>query len=83
MCWGSSYSEAFDASNGIRQGGILSPYLFNVYMDGLSDRLNKSKVGCTINNVVFSHRMHVDDSMGYNVCLLFVKDMQRNAIYLM
>ena len=41
--WGSSVSEPFHVSNGVRQGGILSPFLFNLYMDGLSDNLNACK----------------------------------------
>ena len=41
MCvrWGSSISSSFRVSNGVRQGGILSPYLFNVYVDNLSQTL--------------------------------------------
>ena len=33
MCvrWGSSVSSKFTVSNGVRQGGILSPFLFNIY----------------------------------------------------
>ena len=27
-------SNVFTVSNGVRQGGVLSPYMFNVYMDG-------------------------------------------------
>ena len=32
MCirWGDAYSAKFKVTNGVRQGGILSPYLFNV-----------------------------------------------------
>ena len=32
MCvrWGGSVSSKFTVSNGVRQGGILSPFLFNV-----------------------------------------------------
>ena len=37
--WGASTSAAFSVGNGVRQGGVLSPYLFNVYMDGLSQLL--------------------------------------------
>jgi len=28
--------------------GILSPYLFAVYLDGLSDHLGSARVGCTV-----------------------------------
>ena len=35
MCvrWGGVNSSSFSVTNGVRQGGILSPYLFNVYVD--------------------------------------------------
>ena len=35
----------FYISNGVRQGGILSPSLFAVYMDDLSSLLNASRIG--------------------------------------
>ena len=43
MCvrWGGSVSSKFTVFNGVRQGGILSPFLFNVYMDDLSVNLKK------------------------------------------
>ena len=31
--WGNIYSEHFLVSNGVKQGGILSPMLFNIYMN--------------------------------------------------
>ena len=36
-----AYSAKFKVTNGVRQGGILSPYLFNVYVyvDELSEEL--------------------------------------------
>ena len=33
-------------SNGVCQGGVLSPLLFSVYMDGLIEDLSESSVGC-------------------------------------
>jgi len=35
---GTNYSSPFTVTNGIRQGGVLSPYLFAVYLDELSIR---------------------------------------------
>ena len=34
--WGSSTSNYFNVGNGVRQGSILSPYLFALYIDELS-----------------------------------------------
>ena len=34
--WKYIMSHSFSVTNGVRQGGILSPYLFCVYMDDLS-----------------------------------------------
>ena len=33
-------------SNGVRQGSVLSPVLFSVYLDGLLEELARSGVGC-------------------------------------
>ena len=45
--WDSCDSSAFKVTNGVRQGGILSPKLFIVYffMDDLRDQLNNSNIG--------------------------------------
>ena len=43
--WGNmSKSETFNISNGTRQGSVLSPTLFNVYVQDLIDLLNKKKM---------------------------------------
>ena len=55
--WNNVISRGFGVSNGVRQGGILSPYLFCVYMDDLSNKLNDIKVGATLIN----HLMYADD----------------------
>ena len=33
--WGCNVSQTFKVSNGVRQGGILSPHFFNVYVNDL------------------------------------------------
>jgi hypothetical protein len=60
--WASTFSEFFYVTNGVRQGGIMSPVLFNVYMNDLSVRLNASKCGCNINGSFINHLMYADDS---------------------
>ena len=38
----------FDVKRGVRQGGINSPWFFNVYINELKSRLRNSGVGCCI-----------------------------------
>ena len=38
--WDHCISNSFNVTNDVRQGGVLSPQLFKVYIDGLSDILN-------------------------------------------
>ena len=38
--WGNTCSTSFCVTNGVKQGGIISPMLFNLYMDDLSLKLN-------------------------------------------
>ena len=44
------------------QGGIISPVLFNSYMDDLSVCLNNCKIGCSMNDVISNHIMYADDT---------------------
>ena len=59
MCikWG----NCFSVGNGVRQGSLLSPYLFAVYLDDLSVLLNKASPGCYVGNLLVNHLMYADD----------------------
>ena len=57
--WGDVDSVKFKVTNGDRPGGILSPYLFNVYVDELSEQL--CNVGCNVNGHLINHIMYADD----------------------
>jgi len=59
--WGKHFSEPFHVSNGVRQGGVLSPYLFAVNLDDLSNEPNNIKARCYIGEVLLNHLMFADD----------------------
>lgn len=61
ISWNGIYSQSFTTSNGIRQGSVLSPWLFNIYMNDLSVCLNQLNCGCMINNLLFNHILYADD----------------------
>ena len=59
--WGNTFSTSFCVSNGVKQGGIISPVLFNVYMDDLSCALNRSNIGGRIGSEIVNHLSYADD----------------------
>ena len=58
---GNVLSVGFTVSNGVRQGGVLSPLCFNLYMNDLSVRLNSAPIGCCFAGIVLNHLMYADD----------------------
>ena len=59
--WGNACSTPFLVQNGVKQGGILSPLFFSIYMDDLSIELNNSGIGCHFGNVPLNHFIYADD----------------------
>ena len=66
--WGNSLSVGFHVSNGVKQGGVLSPILFNVYTNDLSVLLNKSHKGGYLYNVLLNHLFYADDLCLITLC---------------
>ncbi len=59
--WSGTFFRLFGTSNGIRQGGIVSPVLFGVYMDTLLKRLESEGYGCWISSHYFGSVCYADD----------------------
>ena len=72
---GSSLSTGFRVTNGLRQGGVLSPLLFNMYIHDLSIRLSETGIGGSIGGKFVNLLIYADDLCvifylhhGYNHC---------------
>ena len=61
VLWNGANSEIFDVKNGVRQGGVLSPVLFCLYIDILLSRLHKAGVGCYIGTEFVGSLAYADD----------------------
>ncbi len=48
-------------SNGVKQGGVLSPILFTVYIDELLTRLSNARLGCHVGNIFCGALGYADD----------------------
>ena len=53
--WGCCTSSRFKVTNGVRQGSIMSPKLFAIYVDDLTQSLIKSKIVCMLDEVCYNH----------------------------
>ena len=61
--WNGVISTNFSVSNGVRQGEVSSPILFNVYIDELLLRLKQHDFGCHIGNRFVGGSCYADDNI--------------------
>jgi len=59
--WNGFTSDAFSVSRGVRQGEVLSPILFTLYIDDLLKELSQSGVGCYWENIFVGALAYADD----------------------
>ena len=83
--WKNSLSTSFALQNGVKQGGVLSPILFSLYINGLLDRLRQSKLGCHVGMSYAGAFAYADDvalvsptlyglRKMINICELYAKE---------
>ena len=59
--WGDHYSEWFTITAGVRQGGVLSPDFYGIYVDGLILKLRSTKKGCHFLRLFAAALFYADD----------------------
>ncbi len=59
--WGTIIGDKFNVKNGVKQGGVLSPILFSVYMYDRFERLRKRGVGRNMGNYFVGCLSYADD----------------------
>ncbi|CAG9122649.1 unnamed protein product [Plutella xylostella] len=59
--WGDATSNEYRLDCGVRQGGLTSPDLFNLYIDDLIRGLRSTNVGCHIGGVCVNNLSYADD----------------------
>ena len=59
--WDDSYSEWFCVTAGVRQGGVLSPDFYSIYVDDLIGKLLSLNKGCYVIGIFMAALFYADD----------------------
>ena len=59
--WSGYLSPVFAMRNGVKQGGVLSPYLFSLYLEPLISKVNNCRHGCHIGEISYNILVYADD----------------------
>ncbi len=61
VMWDNEYGDYFKCINGVRQGGVVSPLMFAVYMNELIKELQSAGIGCYVCHEYFGCVSYADD----------------------
>lgn len=73
--WNGHDSATLAVLSGVRQGGVLSPVLFNLYVNCMLTTLRKRNYGCHIGNLFVGCIMYADDLILLSASVLDLQTM--------
>ena len=73
--WGSCLSLKVKLHAGVRQGGVLSPYLFALLVDDVLVRMNNCGLGCRFKSLIVNAIMYADDLLLLSISLTDLQTM--------
>jgi len=68
--WNGQNSSSIPVTSGERQRGVLSPILFNIYVDYIISALESMRLGCRLRNVYVGCVMYADDLILMSLSIL-------------
>jgi len=87
VLWNTALGDVFSVNCGVRQGGVLSPILFSIYVDDLISLLPESGYGMYIDRLFTGCILYADDILllssscnACNLCCIFVMNLAKYGI---
>ena len=77
--WNNVISDKFDVSNGVRQGGVMSPILFGIYIDELLIELKQKGIGCHVGHYFCGAFGYADDIILLCPSITGLKEMNKTC----
>jgi hypothetical protein len=73
--WDNVFSRTFAIVAGVRQGGVLSPVLFAIYVNDIIVNLEKERLGCYIGDIFLGCIMYADDLVLLSASVVMLQKM--------
>ena len=73
--WNGAFSNMLPIKNGVLQGSILSPSIFNLYVDVIIVALSKAGYGCFVRKIYIGCIAYADDIILLSASIVAIQEM--------